>query len=71
MKFYKEIIQQKKIQKFQSKITENEKKLEEVKKNSEEIIEIQNNIKRDIIIARKHAENGNDQEGVSTKRIKH
>ena len=38
--------------------------MEEVKKNSEEIIEIQSNIKRDIIIARKHAENGSDQEGV-------
>ena len=37
--------------------------MEEVKKNSEEIIEIQSNIKRDIIIARKHAENGSDQEG--------
>jgi len=48
LKFYKEIIQQdqKKITKFQPKITENEKKLVEVKKNTEEIIEIQSNIKR-------------------------
>ena len=48
LKFYKEIIEQdeKKIMKFQPKITENEKKLEEVKKNTEAIIEIQSNIKR-------------------------
>lgn len=48
LKFYEEIIQQdqKKITKFRPKITENKKKLVEVKKNTEEIIEIQSNIKR-------------------------
>ena len=48
LKFYQEIIEQdeKKIKKFQPKITKNRKKLEEVKKNTEAIIEIQSNIKR-------------------------